>query len=435
VSFELDGTTVSFASEGSSNQSANAINLLGALAGAGFSASEVGGVVTVDKSGNDDFQVTNYAGSMPVSSKLGGFSNAVVGSTVSLKVKSSSHSDMTVSFTKGVTATNDMDNLYASLAALGTGLTNEGYTFSKSTGDDTVIVTRSGGQLFSIDEIASDTTEVTFGDFANLNGGTVSFALDGQNISFSAAGTSDQNTNASNLTTQLSSAGFSAVQSGNEVVVKKTDNTAFTISSYADSIGAGVALGSFSNTVTGATVSLQITGDHSVIDVSFAKGVSATDDMNNLHSALTTAPLSATLASNGYTFSKDTSTDTVVISRSGDRSYSLDTLVNNQTQATIGSFSNVVGSTVSLSVDGNAISFTAAGSSDQGTNASRLQSAIDSLSGYTALVSGNDVVVTKTGTTGMDFTSYNAVGASSVKLGGIGATVEGAGGVFQSQSQ
>jgi len=342
VSFNLDGVSVSFIGAGSSDGSTNASRLTTALINAGFNSGtytvvQSGSSVELTKIGEDDFSLTNYDAVREASAKIGGFGSTRTGGNIGMVLKGD-HSDITVSFTKGATATDDMDNLYSALAALGSTLTNEGYSFSKSTSDDKTVLSRSNDRSFSIDEVANHNSQMTFSTFSNLAGGSVSFDLDGTNISFSSGGSGDQSTNATNLSSALNAAGFSASESGGVVTVDKSGNADFAVTNYAGSMSVSAKLGSFSNTITGADASFKIKGDHSDITVTFTKGATATDDMNRLYTAL--GALGAGLTDEGYSFSKDTSDNTVVLTRNNGPTFTIDEVANNKSQMTFGNFAN-----------------------------------------------------------------------------------------------
>lgn len=88
-----------------------------------------------------NFQYTDNAGV-----KIGSFANTAPAENISLDVDGT-----TVTFAKGVTATNDMNNLYS---AINSTLSSATYTWRTNAGDSTVVLSRQGGGNINITNLA-----------------------------------------------------------------------------------------------------------------------------------------------------------------------------------------------------------------------------------------------------------------------------------------
>ena len=412
VAFAIEGVDISFTGAGSSSQSGNATALeaaltanSAALASAGISWENNGSTIDIKKEGPGS---PNAANSFDIVMKTGG------GGRSSFDVKAD----------------------------------------SGSVGDTGTV-----GETRSI----SDGSYAVVDTFTNVAGETIQFNLEGSTISFMAAGTANQNTNASNMAAAINAAGISglAALADNGVVnINKGDGSNIDISNYSGSDGdvsrfkvsAGVdsamagsgwieegpkvTLDTFVNTAA-ETVSFSIDG----VNVIYTAAGTGNDSANatNLKTGLDAQ--SAALVAKGLQWKVSDAGDSVIVSRtnkseaidmdsyiqtglgnssmkvssgddaSGTTSIASTTLADGFSVNMTG-FMNQVGETISFKLDGVALSFTGAGSADQVGNATALETELDAHAaelnalGYLWNRTGDVVDLSKWGPDPVQLTEY-----------------------------
>ncbi len=328
----------------------------------------------------------------------------------------------------------------------------------------------------------TDYTTATISNFSNVSGDTVAFSIEGIDISFTATGTGDQSGNATALeaaltanSAALTAEGVSWVNNGSTVDIKKQGagsvsaandldiemNTggggvsSFDVTADAGSIGDTSTVGetrsitdgthaivdTFTN-VSGETISFDLEGT----TVSFSAAGTADQDTNasNMATAINAAGISdvAALAVSGQVYinkgdgtaidiSSYSGTDGDIsrfkVSASSDSSMSGTGWIEEGPKVTLDTFLNTSGETVSFNIDGVSVSFTAAGSGDDTSNATNLKAGLDAQSAaltannlqWKISDSGDSVIITRTNKSeNIDLDGYTqtGTGASSMSV-------------------
>lgn len=119
-----------------------------------------GDTLTISSDSGTTLGIENFSYTDNSCIAVGNFGGSQAGDTVSFELAddAAGTNGITVDFVKGATAAEDAQNLYAALTAGDSAatLTSTGYTFRLDTGNDRVVISRSGGSDFAVDSLRDD---------------------------------------------------------------------------------------------------------------------------------------------------------------------------------------------------------------------------------------------------------------------------------------
>jgi len=267
------------------------------------------------------------------------------------------------------------------------------------------------GNLLNVTDLENNQTRVNVSNFINYQNEIITLNIEGQNVSFVAAGSASQAENATRLVAAVNSAGIPGITAdayNNIAVLARTGNEDYIDIRYDDEDN-NVRFSNFSND-TGAVLQFEIDGTL----ISYTVGASQVETAQNLEAALGVLPsgYTATRTSGVVRVTKADNTEIVVANFKDDE----------QNNATIGPFTNAVqGETISFTFSragaNYPISFLV-GTSDAQT-ADNLRAALESSGIINTSFSVDDVHVRISATDNETF-EFSSLSSDSVVEASIG---------------
>lgn len=180
------------------------------------------------------------------------------------------------------------------------------YTVAQNTTDNTVTITKinltstegatPAGNLLNITNLKNNQTRVNISNFVNYPGEQITLNIEGTNVSFVAAGSGAQATNASRLVSAINAAGIPGITAdinGHTAVIARTGSEDHIDIRYDDEDN-NVRFSNFSDD-EGATLQFELDGNA----VSYIVGATQTATAENLEAALSSLPAGYTVIRSG----------------------------------------------------------------------------------------------------------------------------------------